>query len=269
MSFDYFNVGALAYGKKISAAFNSLESLATDVDKSLAYIIDVIGYYDQYIGRNYIAPEPTRSDLPVRTNELFELIGRDYQFKTFNFNNGKVNIEFYYTHPDTHVFTVAKGSSSIKKGYCYFTPALWNANNEKTIRFSSKDDRTGNEILICRYSVLDDGVIQILTFGEPLENCYPYDWSQVTDILPGQSVGTFIDGKYTAQAFECLVVKQLKPYRDYAEDKDLQHVYLNGQEIMWDTSHQVCNFQVLYLKPGDVVTGTFEGFKLVYFNDRL
>lgn len=269
MSFDYFNVGQLAYGKKITAAFGTLEALSKDMDAGLENLINVLHYYNQYVGNNYKAPEPIRPDMPVRTNELFELVGRGYQFSKFRYSSGRVRIEFYYTHPTTHVMTFAKGSTTIKKGYAFFTPAIWNADNSRTIRFSDKNDIKAKETLICKYMVSEDNDLRILKFGDPVKDVYPYDWSQVTDILPGEDIGTFKDGKYTAKDFECILVKQVRPVKYFTEDKDKDYVYLNGQIVMWDNSQQTCNYQVLYLKPGDVIRGTFEGFKLIYFNDRL
>ena len=49
MTFDYFNVSNLAWGKKITQAFKTLNSMQDETDDHFLDIVKVLDYYSQYI----------------------------------------------------------------------------------------------------------------------------------------------------------------------------------------------------------------------------
>ena len=48
MTYDFFNAGHLAFGKKLTSVFNSLNQLLLGATDHLQSITDALGYYSQF-----------------------------------------------------------------------------------------------------------------------------------------------------------------------------------------------------------------------------
>ena len=257
MSFEFFNTSSLAFGSKLTAAFKQLENSLTYSLENVDNVLSTLEYYQQYIDRNYRVPVPTRPQMAVRTNEIYAVVDEVRKIKQLEYstrdNKFKVNIVFY--NSSTHKVTNAVGETTLKKGYAFVSPAPSNNRLTREIRFSSESSTQGSEILLFQYRI--DSAGRIFLLGNLVEslNLYPQDATQYTSLSKSGNL-TF---PYTAKDYECICVVG---HRNNFDAK------VNGKSIIkgvGGASYTNINHAILYVKKGDVISGTINfGFRVNY-----
>jgi hypothetical protein len=257
MSFEFFNTSSLAFGSKLTAAFKQLENSLTYALENVDNVLGALDYYQQYIDRNYRVPVPTRPQMAVRTNEIYSVVDEMRKIKKLEYdteeNKFKVNIVFY--NSKTHKITNAIGETTLKEGCAFVSPAPSNNRLTREIRFSEESSTQGSEILLFRYRIDSEGRIFLL--GNLIEslNLYPQDATQYTSLSKSGNLAF----PYTATDYECICVVG---YRNNFDAK------VNGTSIIKGIGGGVydnINHAILYVKKGDVISGTINfGFKVNY-----
>ena len=259
MSFDFFNPSHLAFGSKLTKAFNQLNRLALDAEDALDDLRRVYDVYTQYVNRNYPCPVPSRPDAPCRTNEIFDLINDVQTIKELKIGeDNKLHCAINIFKRNTNRITVATGETELKHGFIYCTPSISNQRPERELQFVEDTlDGVGN--FIAEFRVDSDNNISII--GDSSSYFLPGNFDHVTGMEYEEDI-TFEDGKYTATDNECIVCighggtgiafQQLR-------------VNLNGEDVFLVNSRNLKNFSVMYLKPGDVLSGNMtRAFKVKY-----
>lgn len=256
MSFDFFNTSLLAFGSKLTAAFTTLTNNAKYAIENVDKALSELEYYQQYINKNYRVPVPTRSTMAVRVNEIYSVIDESVDIKELKYENNTFSVEVTYFNNSTNKITNAVGeTSTLKEGYAYVVPSTTNTRMTKEIRFSSSDDKKGNEILLFKFRVDNEGKIFLGGDLRTTLKLFPQDATQYTSLSGGETI-TF---PYTAQDYECICVIG---YIDNIL------VNVNDTTIIkggGGGGYHNRNHAIIYLKKGDVVSGTIEtGFKINY-----
>lgn len=130
MTFEFFNSGRTAWGKKISGVFNTLELMANAAENRITEIASDAEYFLQYTSRNYRTPEPTRGDLPVRVEDALCVFGNIILLSDINYSNGTTTIKLIGQSPESGRPIVATIATTKTKGYVYITPP----NGSETIK---------------------------------------------------------------------------------------------------------------------------------------
>lgn len=60
MTFDFFNTSNLAFGSKLTKAFNQLDRLCNEAEENIAKFLNQQSIFRDYVHRNYQVPVPTR-----------------------------------------------------------------------------------------------------------------------------------------------------------------------------------------------------------------
>lgn len=257
MSFEFFNTSSLAFGSKLTAAFKQLENNLTYALANVDNVLAGLEYYQQYIDRNYRVPVPTRPQMAVRTNEIYSVIDEVRKIKQLEYdaeqNKFKVNIVFY--NSSSHKVTNAVGQTELKAGYAFVSPAPSNNRLTREIRFSEESNTQGSEILLFQYRIDTEG--RIFLIGNLIKNLnlYPQDATQYTSLSKSENL-TF---PYTATDYECICVVGYRNNFD-AKVNDTSVIKGIGGGVYDNINHAI-----LYVKKGDVISGTINfGFKVNY-----
>ena len=253
MPYDFFNTSNLAFGKRLTSTFISLNNLADSAEENLQQIFADQAIFEQYINRNYLVPMPNRADAACRADEIFDLIDEKNIIKTLEYKSGKLNVEINYFNADTDRMTIAYGSTSIKEGSCYLMQAISNGDPLKELQFYNSDYK-GYPQGIHLFDYRIDGRNNINITGATNNlNIKPFDFSQYKSMSKGSNISL----PYTAKDYECICVVGKTNNIDIA---------LNGTRICYGKGDHMVRHTILYLKPNDKVTGTYSSAFKVYYN---
>lgn len=247
MTFDNFNAGKLAFGKKITSAFNTLDELLNATVSRVDDITKNTEYYLQFVNNNYSAPKPTKPTMPVRTDEFLEVLDQRNNIRILAWDGSKFNVSMVVFNKATQRCTRLTGSTPIKEGYAIALLSQSLTNLEADIRFSSNANPTNAETVLFQYRIDNNGYVHIINSQEYF-GCYPYDDSHYYDV----QVGEWLPVPYTSKDYEC-VIGTVRNAGD-----NWENLYLNGNLIY---GHQRCRqireqHFILYLKPNDTITGS-------------
>lgn len=243
MTYNYFNSGRLAFGKKITAAFNSLYELLNAATEHVNTATDTLQYYTEFAGKNYPTPEPITGNMVSRTDEAFDILANSFYIKRFDTDGTIANFEIVYFSKDYSRITCASGSTEKESGYAIVKLSTSLTDFNKTIRFSDTDDATTGEKLLFKFErsgsdiyIIDPSIVGELILGDVVN----YKSLSLT------KVG---DNYYKAtKKAECVMIRHgVSTFCD---------MYLNGKRILWARSLQHTNVGlILYLQKGDEVSG--------------
>ncbi len=255
MTYDFFNAGHLAFGKKLTSVFNSLNQLLLGATDHLQSITDALGYYSQFNNKNYLAPFPNRGDMPARTDEIFNLFDEYTQFKKIESDGTTTTFELTIFDKNSSRITNAVGNTTLKEGYAFVKLSTSLDNFTKTIRFSTNSEPNTGEVTICRFAV--DGT-----------NVLIYDPNSSTDL--NLSVGEMVNyrdlaityvgsGDYTCNTrAECIIARG-------GSSSGLFKITLNGTEIFSIGFLQFgIPYTVVYLRKGDKLSGASSYYRVDY-----
>jgi len=265
MTFEFFNTSNLAFGSKLTSAFKTLDDMAQRSSNNIDILLSDLEFYEQYLDRNYRVPAPTTGTMAARTNELFNLLDEKVEIQEVDYSDGLFSFGCSWCDKNTKKITVASGTTSIKNGYAYVLPASSNTRMRRTIRFSDVADKANSEIQLFQYRINSNG--NIFLIGNLIDSLdlFPQEFNQYKSLGKGSNISL----PYTAKDYECIAVRAY--YHSNGDDdvlKDLK-VAVNGKIIMnaRDTFPHHLGYRhcIVYLKPNDVLTGTYgAAFKINY-----
>lgn len=209
---------------------------------NLAGILDDQAIFNQYLNRNYQVPIPSRPDMACRVDEAFNFVRNCYGFNDITFSEDEgltVDVTFFNDYTDR--ITHATGTTELTEGYAYVREAVAANKPDRTIRFSEEEGPSGNEILLFKFRVQDGYLFTSNETG--YVNVVPLDFTQYT----GLSCTINHPIPYTATGYECVAV------RGAAQNLN---VTINGTTVAYGNGHYNHRLIFLYLKPGDVVSGS-------------
>lgn len=259
MTYNYFNAGRLAFGKKIKAVFNSLGELLKGAEDHLSVTIQAMAYYNQFFGNNYQCPTPTRGNMPARSDEVFEVIPDATYFKDITCTSTDLTIKAVTYSRQFQRITEVSGTTKLRKGFAIAKQSIDLNDFSRELRFSETDDSTPSEIVLFQFEC--DGAQVYIT------NSNIYSDFNIGDVVPysSLSITQIATGSYTSsRKAECVLVKM--GVSSGTTEGELKLV-LNGNTIFYinGTHHGRPHF-ILYLKNGDKLTGTGVGqiFRINY-----
>lgn len=258
MTFDFFNTSHLAFGSKLTKAFLQLDRLCTEAEENQESLNTIIEQYSQYVNRNYKAPFPTRPDAPCRTNEIFDIINDLNSIKYLRINQeGNLECAINLFKRVSNRFTVATGTTELKKGYASVLDSISNARPEREIQFTETYPSSGNFLFEFRI----DEYNNINIVGDSKSYFIPGDFNHIVGMEYEKDVST---SSYTAEGNECIVCVGLGGRGNTI--RRLTVKVDNATKINVGTKNGK-NFGVVYLKPGETLTGTMSrAFKVKYFS---
>lgn len=254
MSFDFFNTSHLAFGSKLTQAFNELEKDYQIASNNLASINEYLEIINQYASRNYRVPQPDSPTAPVRTNEIFDVFNdKPANIIDFYYDSSeqKVYLKILFYDKNTNLMTMAEGNTTIKNGYCYTKKSITNNYPNKTLSFTdSKQDNLG--VLLFQYNVNSQGIINLTNVSSEIQ-LEQGDECAYSNI----SKGSNISFPYTATGYECICVVGKENNND---------ITLNGRTVIKGGGANMKRHAIIYLKKGDVVAGSgiSKGFRIIY-----
>lgn len=250
MTFDFFNTSNLAFGSKITSAFNTLEELAGDAEANLAQVFEDQAFFNQYKNRNYQVPIPLRPKAPCRTDELFNLVNDSTVIKQLEYSGGRLKVRINLFDNASNRYTIASGETTLKSGYAYVVPSISNEDASKIISFTNKKDELQGTLLF-QYRIDYSGNINLIGSTANIQ-LTGNEFTQYKSL----SIGKNITFPYTATENECICV--------VGKMNDLL-VNLNGKKIVEGHGWDNVRHTILYLKKGDVVSGNLaSGFQIRY-----
>lgn len=250
MTYNYFNSGRLAFGKKITAAFNSLNELLNSAKEHIDLTINSLSYYTEFSGKNYQTPEPITGNMIARTDELFDILNAGYFVCQLTCNKEEMQVKMTVFSKEYSRITCATGKTNKRTGYAIVKLSTSLTDFNKTIRFSDSDDATTGEMTLFQFVCSDDTVLikspekyRGLGIGE----CARYTSFSLTNIG---------SGSYTSNKLaECVLVK-IGTSSGTVEENPSPVLRLNDNIIFrMDYTHHGRPFFILYLKEGDRITG--------------
>lgn len=259
MSFDFFNNSNLAFGSKLTKVFTILDRLAEDAENNVDQISVLQSQFEQYLHKNYIAPRPISPESPCRTDEILALPNNsNFCIKDLSYDNisGNINISVMIFNKTNNRFTLLDGSSDIKEGFIRYKESVSNTSPQGTLVISEEEEDNRNLITICKYRVDNDGKINLKGDVSSLK-LTPCDISQYTGMSKGKTLASN-SAKYTSDDYQAVCVVGTN-YRLI--------VNLNGKKIIGNTKdlRHCKRHTIVYLKPKDVITGTYSTiFKINY-----
>lgn len=256
MSYDFFNPSNLAFGKKITNAFDTLNKLADAADEAVDTAIFNAQRFVGIYQKNYSTPRPTRVDMACRTNELFDLLPNNISVRSLSVSesNKAFTIKVTYFDEVNARITQAEGSTTERSGYAITKKSISNQNMLQTIRFSKTNKTTQGEMLLFKYEILDDGSILMMGDVSTLD-CTPLDFTQYRNITKGENIKL----PHTATGYECVCVIGQNPNIS---------VELNGTTLLEsiNSGYASRQFMTLFLRKDDVLSGSHidKCFKIMY-----
>lgn len=145
MSYDFFNTSLLAFGKKLTAAFKSLNDLSKAARDNVDQVLQDLRIFNQYGNKNYKIPVPLSGDRPCRTDEVYNLIGQPVYFKQIEYDGETLRVSGIKFNKSTKRVTHFSGSTEIISGSCYYTEGISNTTTGATLRFYSESS-SGNRV---------------------------------------------------------------------------------------------------------------------------
>lgn len=245
MTFDFFNPSNLAFGKKITAAFQQLEQLRDKAEDHVDDVLNDLDVYQQFINRNYAAPQPTKGDMPARVADLFEILNHGNFIREFSYDKTTktYKIDAILWNETGSRYTVCKGTSEGKSEvYCYVQYANSSKYPEKEIKFSE----TENSSLGVLFAHFKDGYLSGKPEQYPLLNAVSGDVTTWYDMTLGANIGSTYQNNedYTA----------LFASADSHDGNQVYRFKVNDRLLMQGAGHWKYTNQahaILYLKPKD------------------
>lgn len=254
MTFDFFNTSSLAFGSKLTKAFNQLDRLCNEAEENIAKILDQQSIFRNYVHRNYQVPVPTKGTAACRTNELFNVIYGEIFIRNlfWDTSTNQLVVDIVRHDKTTNRVSAMSGETKIRKGYAYCTYASSNTKMNQTIRFSEEKESKSNEVFLFGFFVDENDNSVTLTDSLDNLNLYPQDFTQYSTLTKGSTITL----PYTAKTYECVAL---------TSTPDRVELYKNGTLIFSGTCWNTKTHIVLYLKPNDKLTGTVgASFKISY-----
>lgn len=256
MTYNYFNSGRLALGKKITAAFNSLNELLNAATEHVETTTATLSYYSQFMGKNFQAPEPLTGNMLVRTDEIFDLLTDTYFIRKFKVEGGKLKIDAVVFSNEYNRITHAVGETTKTSGYAIVKLSTSLESFDKTIRFSDSDDTTTGEKMLFRFTRTGNTVH--ITNANEIEGCIIGETMHYKSV----SISQVANNNYTVQdKAECIMI--------HSDQTRWCEIRLNDVPILHVGSLQYtgCGL-LLYLKKGDVITSYDTTIYRVYYNSE-
>lgn len=254
MSFDYFNSSSLAFGTKLTAAFNTLERLKKDAQSNIDKVFEDQAIYSEYLNRNYQVPAPSSADSPCRTNEIFDALNdRSFYLRSISYSSRTLTVKACLFNRSNNRITTLEGSTTTKSGYAYYTEAVSNSNTNKTLYFTDSESKiTGTQLF--QYRIDSSGVIN---FVGSVSNMLiiPYDTSQYGSISWGSTLAN--TGSYTSDGYRCVCI--------VGQERNIE-VKLNSVTILKGQGNTCVRHCIIYLKPKDVISGTYAHIYDIKYN---
>ena len=254
MTFDFFNTSNLAFGSKLTKAFNQLDRLCNEAEENIAKILDQQSIFKNYAYRNYQVPVPTKGTSACRTNELFSVIYGEVFIRNlfWDTSTNQLVVDIVKHDKSTNRVSAMSGKTKIRKGYAYCTYASSNTKMNQTIRFSEERESKSNEVFLFGFFIDENDNSVTLTDSLDNLNLYPQDFTQYSTLTKGSTITL----PYTAKTYECVAL---------TSNPDRVELYKNGTLIFSGTCWNTKTHIVLYLKPNDKLTGTVgTAFKISY-----
>lgn len=259
MTFDFFNTSNLAFGKKLTQAFQTLNDLADNSEMAVDNAIQNLEYYKQYGELNYQAPVPVNLTSPARVNEIFAVIDGYKVFKQLQYQNELLSVEYIYFTQQNSKITLASGSTTLKEGYAFITPSISNSNIQRAIRFSEENDPKGAEELLFQFRIDNNGKINFSGDLQSSIGFYSYDATQYRELVKGDAITL----PYTATDYECICVVGTDLNIEISKDGTTS---LSGRaKSNVDGEYDYNTYTIVYLKPKQRLTGVYsKAFKVNY-----
>lgn len=273
MTFDYFNTSHLAFGSKITRAFNQLNKLTNEGQAKIDELLAIYELYNQFIDRNYPAPFPSRPDAPVRAKELFDIMNDGNSIRTIYLDEeeDELHVKVTLFNRLTNRFTVGEGTTDLKSGYAFCSSSISNASPNREINFA-EEYSDGHGRFLFQFRV--DGNNNINIVGDESYNYFiPSNFDHIKDLEKGPTVLTSsrIDGTgYKAEDYEAILVVGYSYNQDSdnprkGESKSDLRVKVNDVEYVDCAGWYNRQYVVVYLKPGDVLKASCKtAFKVIY-----
>lgn len=255
MTFDFFNTSNLAFGSKLTNAFNQLNRMCSESEDNIQKILNQQDVFKQYTYNNYQVPTPTRPQSACRTNELFMVLRGQTVIRDLYFDNNQNGLIVSVLKHDsnTNKITVMTGSTNLREGYAYCAMANSNAQMNKTIEFTEKKETKQDKQFLFGFFLDSSTNAVCLTDSLDTLNLYPQDFTQYTSISKGSDVTL----PYTSKAYECICC--------VGPNGGIFNVSKNGVKIYGGNCLNTRVHAIVYVKPDDVITGTVErAFKINY-----
>lgn len=248
MSFDFFNTSHLAFGTKLYTAFLTLENLAKEAEKNLDQVFQDQKIFDLYMNKNYQVPRPTKPTSPCRVNEVYDFLNDKAVYitkLTYKEEMLKVGINLYNRNNDR--ITRLTGETTIKEGYCFYkSEAVSNENVDRPLYFA-KDLSEVQGMILFQYRIDNNNIINLIGSTAEL-GLIPNDINNYTGISLGDTVAG-INKTYKSHDYECILVVGRTNNID---------VHKNGKRILRGQGNLCMRCCIVYLKPEDVISGTYE-----------
>lgn len=259
MTFDFFNASNLAFGAKLTGAFTQLDNLAEAAESNLERVYYNVSIMEDYIGKNYLVAKPTSPNKACRTNEIFDLIDDiKYRLDTIEYKNNKLHIKAHIFNERNSRITVTEGETELKEGYAFYRQAknnTYNPDNPTTEMKFVKEISEGEGELLFQYRIDNSGAININGLDAKVLGMIPFDSTQYSSLSKGET----ISGDYTANDYECLCI---------VGNKNNISVKLNGTEILRGYGNECVRHCIIYVKPDDKITGTYNRIFKINYNRR-
>lgn len=261
MSFDYFNTSHLAFGSKLTKAFRQLEKLCSSAEDNLGVLFSDLEIYNQFISRNYRVPNPAgREDAPVRSNEIFNVIGtQSFAIKELTFDGTTLTVKLNLFNGRTNRITVSEGETEIKEGFACVEEAISNSSMDKPITFvENLEDAKG--IILFKYRIDEANNINIDASDI---NSVLYSNIAGYDHITKVNLGSGVSSGYTASDYEVILVRGTN--ENSGNGKPKLEVKVNNTTHTYVTGRDVRKYCIVYLKPKDKLTGSFDrAWKVIY-----
>lgn len=258
MSFDYFNNSMLAFGTKITRAFRTLEKLELEAEANVAQVIKDQEVFSEYIDRNYQVARPTRDESPVRTDEVFDILNdKEIYIRRLEYTEDNLRVDLVIFNRTNNRITQLSGTTTKKEGYVYFTSSLSNSKPKGKLQFESEPYLTDSDLLF-QYRIDSLGNINLIGDTSRL-NIVPYDTSQYISMSKGSSLASN-NAKYTSKDYEAVLIIG-KPSKIMVNLND-KWIFGNNEEMGYGNIRHC----ILYLKPDDVITGTYDKIFRINYN---
>lgn len=255
MSFDFFNNSYLAFGSKLTTAFNTLENMIVAAERNLEQVIKDQDLYKEYYNRNYLVPRPISPTSPCRANEIFDVMNdKNVYLNKLKYNGVNLEACIGLFNRSNNRITRLEGTTDLKEGYAFYSSeAISNSNVDRELKFVS-DFEDVKGILLFQYRIGLDGTINLVG---SVSNLYLIPES--INYLTGMSFGSKVSsgGSYTAQDFECLCV--------IGKENNIE-VKLDGTTILKGQGHNCVRHCIIYAKKGAKITGTYDSIYRINYN---
>lgn len=255
VSFDFFNTSNLAFGAKLTRAFEQLNDLLNSAEEHLQMVYGDLIIYGDYLDRNYLVPVPNRPDAACQTNQAFDIINDEATvIKEFKYDTEKevLNVKLMRYNRVTNRMTIGEGTTTIKEGYCYIREAVSNNKPNLPVNFSRKLDASLGDI-IYKYKVTENGIVQIDIQDEMMFLLKPSGSEHYTSV----SFNKINNPKmpYEIDSPRGFLAVQNAPIITNGENYSAYfRVHLNDKEMWAGTLMGSGSYVPMYLRAGDKIT---------------